>query len=114
MAPMEIALTAGSGPAGMARSPSRTCRRDGPEQPSGIQTVRLIGNCETRAFGMDARLVGRNFQFQPAAPEGLIIDLLVSSNVPPARSVKLTVMLILVAMVIRVIGAIAKAGTIEM
>lgn len=71
----KIARSAAHGREGMARFPTLLCRKDGPEQPSEVQAFRLIENCAALAFGMDARHVANNFQFQPAVPERLRRDL---------------------------------------
>ena len=95
MGPMELARTVAPGREGIARFPILICRRDGREQPSGTQACRLIANCGTLAFGMDAKHAARNFRFQLEARERLRRDPLVSSSALPALIVKSIAMVVL-------------------
>lgn len=72
--PTEIARTVAPGREGIARFPILIFRRDGPEPPSATPAFRLVANCGTLAFGMDARHGARNFQFQLEARERLRRD----------------------------------------
>ena len=103
---MVIDLSVACGTAEMARSRGPICRRDEPEQPNEIQTCRWIPSYASLAFGMDARPVARNFQFQPAAPERLRRDQLVRSSVPRALTVEWNAMLVLVAKRVAALGMI--------